>query len=87
MQKNSKTFKKKGLTFKNICDIIYESQRSGCGAAGSALPWGGRGRKFKSCHSDQNRAVSKLLDFLYFTRFWGVFLLFEFLCSKSFFIC
>ena len=26
---------------------------SGCGAVGSALPWGGRGRKFKSCHSDQ----------------------------------
>ncbi len=25
---------------------------SGCGAVGSALPWGGRGRKFKSCHSD-----------------------------------
>ena len=26
---------------------------SGCGAAGSALDWGSRGRKFKSCHSDQ----------------------------------
>ena len=26
---------------------------SGCGAVGSALPWGGRGRTFKSCHSDQ----------------------------------
>ncbi len=22
---------------------------------GSALPWGGRGRRFKSCHSDQNK--------------------------------
>ena len=30
-----------------------QDQQSGCGAAGSALPWGGRGRKFKSCHSDQ----------------------------------
>ena len=26
--------------------------RSGCGAVGSALPWGGRGRWFKSSHSD-----------------------------------
>ena len=25
---------------------------SGCGADGSALPWGGRGRGFKSRHSD-----------------------------------
>ena len=25
---------------------------SGCSAAGSALDWGSRGRKFKSCHSD-----------------------------------
>ena len=29
------------------------NKASGCGAVGSALPWGGRGRKFKSCHSDQ----------------------------------
>ncbi len=25
---------------------------SGCGAVGSVLDWGSRGRKFKSCHSD-----------------------------------
>ena len=31
--------------------IIIKS--SGCGADGSALPWGGRGRWFKSSHSDQ----------------------------------
>ena len=31
---------------------------SGCGAAGSALPWGGRGRKFKSCHSDKKSRTS-----------------------------
>ena len=30
-------------------------QTSGCGAVGSALPWGGRGRTFKSCHSDQRK--------------------------------
>ena len=28
---------------------------AGCGAVGSALPWGGRGRGFKSRHSDHNR--------------------------------
>ena len=33
--------------------MLSKSQLSGCGAVGSALPWGGRGRKFKSCHSDQ----------------------------------
>ena len=31
---------------------------SGCGAVGSALPWGGRGRTFKSCHSDHNHQHS-----------------------------
>ena len=31
---------------------MKSSQTSGCGAAGSALDWGSRGRKFKSCHSD-----------------------------------
>ena len=37
-----------------LCDKARK-KLSGCGAVGSALPWGGRGRKFKSCHSDQNR--------------------------------
>ena len=48
------------LTFDKVDDIIYKVfeanpsklLKSGCGAVGSALPWGGRGRKFKSCHSD-----------------------------------
>ena len=44
----------KGLTIPRFCDIILSL--SGCGAVGSALPWGGRGRPFKSGHSDQ-RAV------------------------------
>ena len=37
--------------------LCYTNQvlKSGCGAVGSALPWGGRGRKFKSCHSDQQK--------------------------------
>ena len=45
------------LTLPRMCAIILYcsgmTRTSGCGAAGSALPWGGRGRKFKSCHSDQ----------------------------------
>ena len=34
--------------------------------------WGGRGRKFKSCHSDQNRRFNRTSDFLYFTGFFGL---------------
>ena len=48
-----RNFFKKVLTTKILCAKIYRSQKSGCGAVGSALPWGGRGRTFKSCHSDQ----------------------------------
>lgn len=47
----SKSFLKILLTSYRLCAIIANA--SGCGAVGSALPWGGRGRKFKSCHSDQ----------------------------------
>jgi hypothetical protein len=31
---------------------------SGCGAVGSALDWGSRGREFKSRHSDQQKTAS-----------------------------
>ena len=48
LQKKSK----KHLTISLYYDIL-SSVASGCGAAGSALPWGGRGRWFKSSHSDQ----------------------------------
>ena len=50
---------------------------SGCGAVGSALPWGGRGRKFKSCHSDQEKhrkqPFSVLFSFVFsgFSYFFG----------------
>ena len=37
--------------------ILYHSL-SGCGAVGSALDWGSRGREFKSRHSDQNLGIS-----------------------------
>ncbi len=36
-------------------DVLSYLSLSGCGAVGSALDWGSRGRKFKSSHSDQNK--------------------------------
>ena len=33
--------------------VLEYTSLTGCGADGSALPWGGRGRGFKSRHSDQ----------------------------------
>ena len=42
---------KKHLTKSTFKTIIIKL--SGCSADGSALPWGGRGRGFKSRHSDQ----------------------------------
>ena len=36
---------------------------SGCGAVGSALDWGSRGREFKSRHSDQSEYPSGCSDF------------------------
>lgn len=38
---------------------------SGCGAVGSVLPWGGRGRRFKSGHSDQRKPTQ-------FRGFFGI---------------
>ena len=35
--------------------VIYTSRKSRCSSAGRALPWGGRGRRFKSCHLDQKK--------------------------------
>ena len=76
------------MTSRYICGIIFKSQgascgqqptetapsaRSGCGAVGSALPWGGRGRKFKSCHSDQVTGGCKSSGYLYFTRVFRTF--------------
>ena len=51
-------FFKKHLTKKFVCDIIdmllrEQHLRRGVAQIGSALPWGGRGRGFKSRHSDQ----------------------------------
>ena len=54
------------------------ARQSGCGAAGSALPWGGRGRKFKSCHSDQKsvRMHNSYGFFLLFLFTFNTFLAF-----------
>ena len=37
------------------------------------MRWGGRGRKFKSCHSDQLNEQRKLLVFLCFIKLLGHF--------------
>ena len=62
----SKSFLKILLTSYRLCAIIANA--SGCGAVGSALPWGGRGRKFKSCHSDQ-----KSVKIVRFSRIFSIF--------------
>ena len=45
--------------------LLYLSL-SGCGAVGSALDWGSRGRKFKSSHSDHKADNSFELPALFF---------------------
>ena len=56
------------MTLAKKCGILSKL-KSGCGAVGSALPWGGRGRKFKSCHSDQIKPKTNRFR-LYFLHFW-----------------
>ena len=49
------------LQNKMECVIIIgrsgERMVTGCGAVGSALDWGSRGREFKSRHSDQQNPL------------------------------
>ena len=40
----------------------FEQHISGCGAVGSALDWGSRGREFKSRHSDQVMIIRTTLS-------------------------
>lgn len=51
---------------------------TGCGADGSALPWGGRGRRFKSGHSDQKQAQFRdffeAALFVFFEEFYSDFI-------------
>ena len=53
--------------------IPADDTASGCGAVGSALPWGGRGRGFKSRHSDQtkkDRLIARLSGFFVIYRYF-----------------
>ena len=53
--------------------LYYNAYRSsGCGADGSALPWGGRGRWFKSSHSDQKFPVPLERGIFYPSRRLGI---------------
>lgn len=47
------------MTIKRSISIINRQYKSGCSAGGSAPDWGSGGRKFKSCHSDQNKGSSR----------------------------
>ena len=42
--------------------------------------WGGRGRTFKSCHSDQNRRFNRTSDFLLFSLVFSQMLVFSWFC-------
>ena len=53
-------------------DLTHKTIISGCGAVGSALPWGGRGRKFKSCHSDQEKHRKRSFSVLFSCFFTGI---------------
>ena len=55
-KKFKKTLDKPSETVYNIYCYLGVAQ------IGSALPWGGRGRRFKSCHSDQfyNKQITQL---------------------------
>ena len=55
--------------------ILCASSKSGgfiIAPAGSALPWGGRGRKFKSCHSDQKSRIILIRLFLSKPQVWHI---------------
>ena len=44
---------KKGILSKVVLAMGFHTL-TGCGSGGRALDWGSRGRKFKSCHSDES---------------------------------
>lgn len=58
-----KTIDKRPKTVYNIYCYLGVAQ------IGSALPWGGRGRRFKSCHSDQTTASRKRSGSLFYWRY------------------
>ena len=52
--------------------IVYISRKSRCSSAGRALPWGGRGRRFKSCHLDQSDVQTGVRFFFIYQYFKGI---------------
>ena len=65
----TRVFFRKTLTSGKEYDIIpgvdKSNTTSGCGAVESALPWGGRGRWFKSSHSDQIKPKTFVFGFIF----------------------
>ncbi len=62
-------FLKKGLHFPfEYC--IINNVVTGCGAVGSALDWGSRGREFKSRHSDQISTIVLIRRYLKLSCFF-----------------
>ena len=74
------------MHFATACAIITlaDVTASGCGAVGSALPWGGRGRGFKSRHSDQNPATERLRDFFMLSKGFTAVFIYVILYSESY---
>ena len=71
LQKKGKKqiFLKKGLHFPfEYC--IINNVVTGCGAVGSALDWGSRGREFKSRHSDQISTIVLIRRYLKLSCFF-----------------
>ena len=65
----------KRLTFPSGFGILFRQGlidrcKSGCSAAGSVLDWGSRGRRFKSCHSDQIKPFFREKGRLFCNLFW-----------------
>ncbi len=65
----------KHLTFPSGFGILFRQGlidhcKSGCSAAGSVLDWGSRGRRFKSCHSDQIKPSFREKGRLFCNLFW-----------------
>ena len=54
------------LTILSASGILFWQGKSGCSAVGSVLDWGSRGRRFKSCHSDQLKPFFRWKERLFY---------------------
>ena len=57
IEKNRKNFKKR-LDFYALSRYNMQVTYPGVAKFGIALDWGSRGRRFKSCHSDQLKEIT-----------------------------